>query len=192
MRTDASPRHGRRWLRRDLVLATTASTLALGGGVAAAATGGGVGPDDPGSTGIDSGGDYAFPVAGKHSYGDGFGAGRGHQGQDVFARCGTRLVAAKGGRIQANKRHSAAGNYVVVDVTGSRVDHVYAHLMRRAALKRGQRVETGEMIGQVGQTGNASGCHLHFELWSAPGYYEGGRPLRSVTEQLKAWDRPKR
>jgi murein DD-endopeptidase MepM/ murein hydrolase activator NlpD len=181
---------GRRWLKRNLV-AVALSTLTIGVGAASAATGGGVGPDDPTTTGATPTGEGVFPVRGKHTYGDGFGAGRHHEGQDVMADCGTKLVDAQGGRVQMAKSQSAAGNYVVIDVTGSRIDHVYMHLLRPSLFKRGQRVATGQMIGQVGQTGNASACHLHFEMWSAPGYYEGGRPMPSVTAQLKAWDRAK-
>ena len=131
---------------------------------------------------------YRFPVRAKHDYGDGFGAGRGHQGQDVFAQCGSKLVAARGGRVQWNKVHSSAGNYLVIDGKGTSEDFMYAHLQSRSPLQQGERVHTGETIGKVGDTGNASGCHLHFEVWSAPGWYEGGDPLAAVTKMLKAWD----
>jgi murein DD-endopeptidase MepM/ murein hydrolase activator NlpD len=132
---------------------------------------------------------FRFPLTAKHSYGDGFGAGRGHQGQDVFAKCGATLRAARGGRVQWNKTHSAAGNYLVIDGKGTQTDFMYAHLKRRSALQRGERVRTGQKIGLVGETGNASGCHLHFEAWSGPGWYEGGHALSSVSSLLKTWDR---
>ncbi|MGH2952863.1 MAG: peptidoglycan DD-metalloendopeptidase family protein [Solirubrobacterales bacterium] len=131
---------------------------------------------------------HRFPVIGRHSYGDGFGAGRNHQGQDVFARCGRKVVAARGGTVQFNKTHSAAGNYLVIDGKATGTDYMYAHLQSRSPLQRGSRVRTGQVIGRVGDTGNASGCHLHFEVWSAPGWYQGGRALRSVRRLLKTWD----
>ena len=58
----------------------------------------------------------------------------------------------------------------------------------KSPFKEGDRVYTGQQIGTVGESGNASGCHLHFEIWSAPGWYEGGEFLRSVTKELKKWD----
>jgi len=131
---------------------------------------------------------YRFPLDAKHTYGDGYGAGRGHEGQDVFAKCGTPIHAARGGRVQVVDVQSSAGNYVVVDGKGTKVDTFYAHLIRRSPLREGARVRTGQVIGNVGQTGNASGCHLHFEIWSAPGWYEGGEALPSVGDLLHNWD----
>jgi len=131
---------------------------------------------------------YRFPVPAKHSYGDGFGAGRGHQGQDVFSRCGSKLLAARGGRVQWNTSQSSAGNYVVIDGKGTETDFFYAHLQQRSPLEQGARVRTGQVIGRVGDSGNASGCHLHFEVWSGPGWYEGGQALPSVQKLLKSWD----
>ena len=137
--------------------------------------------------------DHVFPIVGKHDFGGAgadFGSGRAghsHQGHDVFARCGTPMVAARGGRVQANKFHAAAGNYLVIDADGSGTDYVYMHMAERSPFMRGDKVATGQRIGAVGDSGNARGCHLHFELWSAPGYYEGGRPFDPLPA-LKAWE----
>lgn len=121
----------------------------------------------------------AFPVLGKVHYGDHaakFGGGRGHDGQDVFADCGTPMVAAAAGKVIDRKFHGAAGNYVVIEVEGGR-HHFYAHLRRPAAVEVGERVDAGERLGSVGQTGNAWDCHLHFEIWTAPGWYRGGHAI---------------
>jgi murein DD-endopeptidase MepM/ murein hydrolase activator NlpD len=131
---------------------------------------------------------FRFPIKARHGYGDGYGAGRGHQGQDVFARCGATLRAARGGRVEWNKTHAAAGNYLVIDGKRTKKDYMYAHLLAPSPLEQGDRVRTGQRIGQVGDSGNASGCHLHFEVWSGPGWYEGGHPLPSVRRLLKTWD----
>ena len=137
--------------------------------------------------------DNIFPIRGSHQYGGGagrFGAGRAghsHQGQDVFAKCGTPLVAARGGKIKFKQYHAAAGNYVVIDAAGTQVDYVYMHLAEPTPFRPGDRVYTGQRIGAVGDTGNADGCHLHFELWNPPGWYDGGRPFDPLPS-LKAWD----
>ena len=132
--------------------------------------------------------DHKFPVRGKHSYWDGIGAGRGHQGQDLGADCGTPLEAARGGKVQFKGYHGAAGNYLVIDGKKTGRDYVYMHLRDKAEVGEGERVRTGQRIGEVGETGNASGCHLHFEIWSAPGWYEGGNFL-NPTKKLKRWDK---
>jgi murein DD-endopeptidase MepM/ murein hydrolase activator NlpD len=131
---------------------------------------------------------YKFPVRGPHTYGDGIGAGRGHRGQDVFASCGTPLQAARGGTVQWKAyQGSGAGYYVVIDGKGTGRDYVYMHLRDRARVAEGEHVRTGERLGDVGESGNASGCHLHFEIWSAPGWYEGGS-FTDPTGDLKRWD----
>jgi murein DD-endopeptidase MepM/ murein hydrolase activator NlpD len=135
--------------------------------------------------------DHKFPIRGQHTYGDGIGAprsGHTHQGQDVFADCGTPLEAARGGKVQFKGYHSSAGNYLVIDGKKTGVDYVYMHLKDKAEVAEGERVNTGQRIGEVGETGNASGCHLHFEMWSKPGWYEGGHFL-NPTKKMKKWDR---
>lgn len=131
---------------------------------------------------------YRFPLQARHSYGDGFGAGRGHQGQDVMARCGATIRAVRGGRVEVNTTQSAAGNYIVIDGKATGVDTMYAHLSRRSPLRKGSRVRTGQVIGNVGRTGSASACHLHFEMWTAPGWYQGGNPMRNVGRLMHRWD----
>ena len=130
--------------------------------------------------------DHIFPIRGKHDFGDGLGAGRGHQGTDAFASCGTRLVAARGGKVQTRAYHDRAGNYLVIDGKKTDVDYAYMHMIEPAEVKEGERVKTGETIGRVGETGNASGCHLHFEMWEG-GWYEGGTPADSRAA-MKRWD----
>jgi murein DD-endopeptidase MepM/ murein hydrolase activator NlpD len=137
--------------------------------------------------------DNIFPVRGRHDFGGAgahFGAGRAghsHQGQDVMAECGTRMVAARGGRIKFKQYHAAAGHYIVIDGDGTDVDYVYMHLDQPSPFGEGDRVYTGQTIGAVGDSGNARGCHLHFELWGAPGWYDGGKPFDPLPS-LQAWD----
>lgn len=137
---------------------------------------------------------WRFPVRGPHDYGGAmsrFGAprsGHTHQGQDVSAACGTKLVAARGGKvIYAGYQGGGAGNYVVIDAAKWKFDYVYMHLLNPSAVKKGQAVTTGQKVGKVGNTGDSSGCHLHFEKWTAPGWYEGGHPVDPLPT-LKSWD----
>jgi hypothetical protein len=133
---------------------------------------------------------HVFPVRGPHTYGDGFGvqrSGHTHQGVDVLANCGTPLVAARGGVVKYKGTHPAAGNYLVIDGVDSGIDNVYMHLRDPSPLNKGDSVRTGQPIGFVGRTGDATACHLHFEEWSAPGWYTGGQAFDPLAD-LKAWD----
>ena len=171
-------------MRRRLILPAAAVTSLCALAATALAGGGGVGTGGGGTgTGGESDKDHVFPVPAKHKYGDGFGASRGHEGQDIFARCGKTIRAARGGRVKYRDRQGAAGNYVVINGKGTIRDYAYLHLRRPAPVRRGERVTTGEIIGKVGDTGNASGCHLHFELWRGDW---NGRP--DVTRKLRQWD----
>jgi murein DD-endopeptidase MepM/ murein hydrolase activator NlpD len=138
---------------------------------------------------------YRFPIVGRHDYGTAinrFGAprsGHTHQGQDVMAACGVNLVAARGGRVQyAGYQDGGAGFYIVIDGRGTAEDTTYMHMNAPALLRTGQLVRTGQKIGEVGNTGSSSGCHLHFEIWSGPGWYEGGNPYDPLPA-LQRWDR---
>jgi murein DD-endopeptidase MepM/ murein hydrolase activator NlpD len=147
---------------------------------------------DPPSLSFDLYG-YAFPILGAHDFGSAggrFGAARSghtHEGQDVMAACGTPLIAARGGRVQYSGYQGAAGNYIVIDGKGTTYDMGYMHLLEPSPLQEGMTVRTGEPIGVVGQTGDATACHLHFEIWTAPGWYEGGSPIDPLP-YLQKWD----
>ena len=121
-------------------------------------------------------GPQVYPIRGPHEYWDGFGGERGHQGVDIGSPCGTPLVAVQAARVRYRKYHGAAGNYVVLDLKGSTVDLAYMHLSEPSIARTGQRVAAGQLIGYVGDTGNASGCHLHFEVWDGT-WYGGGAPI---------------
>ena len=83
---------------------------------------------------------HQFPIRGKHAYGEArrFGAGRAAtEGVDIFAKCGTPLVAARGGIVKITKFQARAGNYLVIDDAGDGVDSMYAHLRDPALVEKG-------------------------------------------------------
>jgi murein DD-endopeptidase MepM/ murein hydrolase activator NlpD len=88
---------------------------------------------------------------------------RAHKGVDYAAPVGTPVRAAGEGRVKFAGQQGGYGNVVELE-HGSGVVTVYGHLSRFAKnLKRGQRVELGQVIAYVGQTGLATGPHLHYE-----------------------------
>ena len=129
-----------------------------------------------------------FPLLGKHTYGDGFGAarsGHSHQGVDLFAPCGANAVSVMNGRVVHSGFQGSAGNYLVVRNKKIKRDYVYMHL-RKPGLPKGTKVTAGQWVGGVGDTGNASGCHLHFEIWRGK-WFRGGAPFDPLPS-LQAWD----
>lgn len=133
---------------------------------------------------------HLFPIRGRHDLGqtatNSFGGGRSHQGQDMFANCGTPLAAATGGRVKFAGTEARAGNYVVIQGNDGR-GYVYMHMRDVPLVRTGDLVFTGQRVGVVGETGRASGCHLHFELWTSPGWYEGGTAIDPLPS-LRSWD----
>jgi murein DD-endopeptidase MepM/ murein hydrolase activator NlpD len=134
-----------------------------------------------------------YPVRGPHHDRGGIGSfgaprngGRTHEGFDVNAACGTRLVAARAGRVTRSRYDPVLyGHEVIVRGWLDGRAYRYAHLRETPLVERGDRVRTGQRIGSVGDTGNARtvGCHLHFELRS-----HTGRPL-NPGPFLRLWDR---
>jgi murein DD-endopeptidase MepM/ murein hydrolase activator NlpD len=177
----------RRTPRRAVaVLAVMVASLAMfGTGLAFAQTSGGVGapggtPAPPTTTA--PAGSMIFPVSGPHTIGQGFGAarsGHSHEGQDIMAACGTPLVAVSRAKVKWVSTQRLAGNYVVIRNKKLHQDYMYAHLATRASVTKGRVVMPGQQIGIVGQTGDATACHLHFELWVGK-WYRGGHPVNPL------------
>ena len=138
---------------------------------------------------------WVFPVRGRHSFGGSgsrFGAGRTghtHQGQDVSAAEGTPLASVHSGTVRfVDYQASGAGYYVVIHDSGGKYEFAYMHLQRGSIrVKAGQHVRAGQRIGRVGDTGAASGAHLHFEMWVGS-WQTGGHPIDPL-KYLKRWDR---
>jgi murein DD-endopeptidase MepM/ murein hydrolase activator NlpD len=99
----------------------------------------------------------------------GFGSTRGrgknsrfHKGIDLPAPRGAAVIAAAAGTVITVASEGAYGRYVVIDHE-SGYQTLYAHLLE-FAVRPGDRVGAGQMIGRVGKTGNATGYHLHYEV----------------------------
>jgi len=139
--------------------------------------------------------EVVFPVVGPHSYSDTFGAcrsgcSRGHEGTDIMAAKLTRLVAARDATVTGFKDTAtpdgSQGNYVMLrDAEGW--EYWYIHLnndspgtddganpkdwMFGPGVVRGAKVKAGQLVGFVGDSGNAEGTapHLHFEIHKPDG-----------------------
>ena len=89
---------------------------------------------------------------------------RPHRGVDYSARTGTPIKAAGNGRVIFRGRKGGYGNTVIIK-HGEQYTTLYAHLSKfRRAVKKGSRVQQGQIIGYVGQSGVATGPHLHYEF----------------------------
>ncbi len=100
--------------------------------------------------------DYGFrihPVAGYGSI---------HEGTDIAAPSGTSVRATAGGIVEKCERAGHYGNLIVIR-HGEDLRTYYGHL-RRILVREGQAVKRNEVVGHVGQTGMATGPHLHYEV----------------------------
>ena len=118
--------------------------------------------------------DPVFPVSGDFDYGErdarfGNSRGRPHEGQDVFARKGTELVAVSAGVVvdeaSADSTYSGGrGNFIAIYDEIEDRTYVYFHMNERSPLREGDLVASGDPVGAVGCTGSCWGNHLHFEI----------------------------
>jgi murein DD-endopeptidase MepM/ murein hydrolase activator NlpD len=121
-------------------------------------------------------GQVVFPLSQRSDYRDAHNFGRAgahwasvHTGDDLSVACGTPVLAATAGTVIIRTDQPWAGRWLVRVSTGSgRLTTWYAH-MRAVTVAAGQTVRAGQQIGEVGDLGNATGCHLHFEVHSRGG-----------------------
>lgn len=87
-----------------------------------------------------------------------------HTGTDFSVPCGTPVLAATTGTVELVTGQNWAGSWLVKVVTGpTSLATWYAH-MQRLSVADGQTVGARQQLGEAGDRGNASGCHLHFEV----------------------------
>ncbi len=143
-----------------------------------------------------SGGGYVFPVFGPASFGDSFGAPRSeveggwHHGEDIFAAPGTPLLAVADGTLHTIG-FNRIGGYRLWLRDDDGTEFYYAHLSAYSPLAvEGRRVQAGDVIGFVGDTGDAEGSpHLHFEIHPASMSSLGYNGVVAPYPILLAWRR---
>ena len=136
---------------------------------------------------------YDFPVFGPSSYGNTFGAARSdesyHHGDDIFGALGQPLVAVTDGTVFSVGYEKIGGNRLwLLDAAGNQF--YYAHLSAfSTAARNGAHVRAGEVIGFMGNTGDAeqTPVHLHFEVHPVSLLYLGYDGAVDPTFYLNAW-----
>jgi murein DD-endopeptidase MepM/ murein hydrolase activator NlpD len=130
------------------------------------------------------------PVAGRFTYGSGWGAprdagARQHQGIDLLAPAGTRLVAVEDGRIGPRWGHDGGNAGIRLWLVGDSGTHYFYAHNQRNHVTPGQRVHRGQVLAEVGTTGNAAHTppHVHFEV------HPGGGPAVNPDATVRRWCR---
>jgi len=140
---------------------------------------------------------FVFPVAGTADYGDSYGGFRGdvpgnwHHGDDIFATLGTPVVAVADGTINRVGWEKLGGWRLWVR-DGAGDEFYYAHLSGYAPSDlRSNRVKAGQVIGFIGNTGDAftTAPHLHFEVHPRTLLHLGYDGAVDPTTYLEGWTR---
>jgi murein DD-endopeptidase MepM/ murein hydrolase activator NlpD len=144
-------------------------------------------------------GGYVFPVFPSASFSDSFGAFRGdvagnwHHGDDLFAPLGAPILACADGTVFSVGWNDVGGNRLWLR-DGQGNEFYYAHLSAYSpAARNGNRVKAGEVVGFVGNTGDAQGTpyHLHFEVHPVSLLALGYDGAVDPTPYLTAWQHQK-
>lgn len=154
--------------------------LVMGAGVVAGVAGGGIQASGCGAPTVGGSGQIGWPLK-TYTISSPFGprAGGFHYGVDLAAPLNTPIYAVADGTIVKAGAASGFGDWIVEDSTinGAKVSFVYGHEYPSGLLaQEGQQVKTGDMIGLVGENGEATGPHVHFEVWPG-GRLTGGKAV---------------
>jgi len=89
-----------------------------------------------------------------------------HEAIDFSVSLGTPVMATADGTVEVAGRNMGYGNYVRIDHLSEKFGYktAYGHFSK-IFVKRGQKVKKGDIIGEVGRTGQATASHLHYEVW---------------------------
>ena len=118
-------------------------------------------PDSP-STVLTGTGEFGWPVDGGY-ISDPFLSDRNHKGMDIAASTGTEIYAAADGVVVSAGWNSGGYGYFVQLGHVDGYQTVYGH-MSAVLVTEGQEVSRGQLIGEIGSTGNSTGPHCHFEV----------------------------
>lgn len=87
-----------------------------------------------------------------------------HKGIDYAAKAGTPILAAGNGVVQVIRYAPGYGKYLAIK-HNNKYSTLYAHMSKfKPGIKRGMSIKQGQVIGYVGNTGNSTGAHLHYEI----------------------------
>ena len=85
-----------------------------------------------------------------------------HEGHDFSGKIGSEILCTANGTVRSSKWNGSFGNYIEID-HGNGYVTVFGHLSKRL-VKKGDKVERGEIIGKLGNTGRSTAPHLHYEI----------------------------
>jgi LysM repeat protein len=123
------------------------------------------------------GGTFLWPVVGGGNYISQY-FHYGHYAIDIAADYGSKVRAAAAGTVIFAGWKNNGGGYQVWIAHGSGLYTTYNH-MSAITVGRGQSVSRGQQVGRIGQSGNATGPHLHFEVWRGM-VWDGGRRVNPL------------
>ncbi len=118
---------------------------------------------------VEEAGRPVHPVATAVDYGNELNAfgnarGRPHEGQDIFAPAGTKLVAVSDTEVVDGGSDGGRGNWLSLYDPERDQTYNYFHMIAPAVVGTGEKVNAGRKVGELGCTGSCSGEHLHFEI----------------------------